>query len=74
VNVDLIRFDYFDERGVSRVMAVTVAGKTITWRHDNPHFAQRLTITKQGDRLVSNGLMSENGDPWKDDLSQVFER
>lgn len=65
---------YFDERGVSRTMHVTVGEETVTWRHDNPDFAQCLTITREGDRLVSKGLMSEKGGPWRDDLSQVFER
>ena len=65
---------YFDERGVSRVMDVTVAERTVTWRHDSPELTQCLTITNEGDRLVSKGLMSENGGPWKEDLSQVFER
>lgn len=65
---------YFDERGVSRVMDVTVGEDTVTWRHDDPKFAQLLTIRKEGDRLVSKGLMSQNRGPWTDDLSQVFER
>jgi hypothetical protein len=65
---------YFDERGVSRVMDVTVAQDAVTWRHDDPEFAQCLTITKEGERLVSKGMMSQNGGPWTDDLSQVFER
>jgi len=65
---------YFDERGVSRLMQVTVAEGAVTWRHDNPDFAQRVTIRKEGERLVSKGLMSEKGGPWTDDLSQVFER
>ena len=65
---------YFDERGVSRVMDVTVAEDSVTWRHDDPKFAQRLTIRREEDRLISKGLMSENGGPWTDDLSQVFER
>jgi hypothetical protein len=65
---------YFVERGVSRIMDVRAGDQTVTWRHDNPNMAQCLTITKQGDRLVSNGRMSENGGPWKHDLSQVFER
>lgn len=65
---------YFDERGISRIMDVTIGQDTVTWRHDDSEFAQRLTITKEGNRLVSKGLMSEKGGPWKDDLSQVFER
>ena len=65
---------YFDDRGVSRRMTVTLAEKSVTWRHENPDFAQRVTIRNEGDRLVSKGLMSEKGGPWKDDLSQVYER
>lgn len=65
---------YFDERGVSRIMDVTLGEDTVTWRHENSDFAQRLTIRKEGDRLVSKGLMSEKGGAWKDDLSQIFER
>jgi hypothetical protein len=64
----------FDERGVSRTMDVKVADETVTWRHDNPDFAQWLTIMKDGDRLISKGLMAERGGAWKDDLSQIFDR
>ena len=65
---------YFDERGTSRLMEVTVGERTVTWRHDNPRFAQSTTISTEGDRLVSKGRMSENGGPWTDDLSQTYER
>lgn len=65
---------YFDERGVSRIMDVTPGDGTVTWRHDNPEFAQCLTIAADGDRLVSTGRMSEKGGPWKEDLPQVFEK
>ena len=65
---------YFDERGVSRVMEVAVTEGSVTWRHDSPTFAQCLTITVDGDRLVSKGRMSQDGGPWQDDLSQTFDR
>jgi len=65
---------YFDERGKSRLLDVTVGDRTLTWRHDNPEFAQCLTITADGDWLVSTGRMSQNGGRWEDDLSQTFER
>jgi hypothetical protein len=65
---------YFDERGTSRLMQVTVGEQTITWRHDNPKFAQSTTIRADGDRLVSKGRMSENDGPWTEDLSQTYER
>ena len=65
---------YFDERGTSRLMDVTVGDRTVSWRHDDPKFAQTLTIRADGDRLVSEGRMSQDGGPWADDLSQTFER
>lgn len=65
---------YFDERGISRVLEVEVGDRTVTWRRNDPHLSQSLTIHLDGDRLVSTGRMSEQGGPWADDLSQVFER
>src|SRR3954452_18359492 len=29
---------YFDERGVSRLIEVSVGDRTVTWRRDNPEF------------------------------------
>jgi hypothetical protein len=65
---------YFDERGVSRILDVTVGDRSVTWRHDDPEFLQSLTIAADGDRLVSKGRMSRKGGEWEDDLSQVFTR
>ena len=66
---------YFDERGTSRLFVVSVGEGTVSWRRDNPKFAQSVTVTADGnDRLVSQGRMSENGGEWTDDLSQVFAR
>jgi hypothetical protein len=65
---------YFDERGVSRILAVTLGERSITWRHEDPEFAQSLTIAAEGDRLVSTGRMAKAGGEWENDLSQVFTR
>ena len=65
---------YFDERGTSRIMEVIAEVDRVTWRHDDPKFAQSLTISVEGDRLVSEGRMSQDGGPWTEDLSQAFER
>ncbi len=67
---------YFDERGISRLLEVTVGDRTATWRRDNAEFSQSVTITAgdDGDTLVSKGRMSERGGEWVDDLSQVFTR
>jgi hypothetical protein len=65
---------YFDERGTSRLIDVTVGDRTLTWRRDNPEFSQSNTITTENDTLVSDGRMSEKGGAWGKDLSQVFRR
>lgn len=65
---------YFDERGVSRVLDVTLGHRNVTWRHDDPDFAQSLTLAAEGDGLVSKGRMRKKGGKWEDDLSQVFTR
>ena len=67
---------YFDERGVSRLLHVEAGEGRASWRHDDPEFAQLLTIVAEegGDQLRSTGRMSERGGEWTEDLSQVFER
>ncbi len=66
---------YFDERQVSRIYAVTIDDKTLTWQRHDPEMSQTLTITLgEGDSLESEGRISKNGGPWGDDLSQVFMR
>jgi hypothetical protein len=66
---------YFDERGISRIYAVTVGERTVGWRRDDRELAQSITITANDDgTLVSKGRMSQNGGDWGDDLSQVFHR
>ncbi|HEX8622539.1 MAG TPA: hypothetical protein VF718_11260 [Allosphingosinicella sp.] len=65
---------YFDERGVSRILDVVVGDRSVTWRHDDPEFAQTMTIAAEGERLVGKGRMSRKGGEWEDDLAQVFTR
>jgi hypothetical protein len=66
---------YFDERGTSRICDVTVGDRTLTWRRDDPDFAQSLTISAEGEaRLVSQGRIRMKGEEWADDLSQVYRR
>jgi hypothetical protein len=65
---------YFDERGTSRLFEVKVGDGTVTWRRDDPDFAQSNTITVQDGTLVGRGRMSTEDGSWTDDLSQVFER
>jgi hypothetical protein len=67
---------YFDERGVSRKYDVTMTGNVLTWRRDEPGFAQRFTMTIEGDgnTIVGKGAMSRDGAPWEDDLSLTYVR
>lgn len=65
---------YFDERGTSRIYEVTAGDRTITWRREDPEFAQIMTISASGAGLVAKGRMSIDGGEWTDDLSQTCER
>ena len=67
---------WFDERGISRLCPVTVGERTVSWRHDDPDFMQRLTITADADghHMISKGEMKKGGEDWSGDLSQVFTR
>lgn len=68
--------NWFDERGTSRLYELTVGERTMTWRRDDPHLAQTVTISagEDGDTLVSKGRMAQDGGPWGEDLSQLFTR
>lgn len=67
---------WFDERGISRLCAVSVGQGTVTWHQDDLAFMQRLTITADasGGRMISQGEMAKEGAAWTDDLSQTFYR
>ncbi|HEX8572320.1 MAG TPA: hypothetical protein VF759_06180 [Allosphingosinicella sp.] len=65
---------YFDRRGVSRIFDVAAGDGVVTWRRDNPQFAQSMTIRADGDELFGEGRMSIKGGAWVDDLSQVYAR
>lgn len=67
---------WFDERGISRLCPAEVGENWVSWRHDDPAFLQRVTITAEttGARLTSKGEMAKDGGPWGADLSQEFVR
>jgi hypothetical protein len=67
---------YFDSRGISRIYTVACGHRAITWRRDDPEFAQTMTLTadENGNRLVGTGRMSRSSGEWQDDLSQVYTR
>lgn len=67
---------WFDERGTSRLCPVSVGDRSAGWRHDDPAFMQRVTITADPDgrRMISRGEMAKDGGAWGEDLSQEFIR
>ena len=67
---------YFDERGVSRVYDVTMAGNQLTWTRDEPSFSQRFVITIEdaGNTMIGKGEMSRGGAAWEKDLELTYTR
>lgn len=74
--LDQVTLCWFDQRGVSRLCPVVVGERTLSWRHDDPDFMQRITLTADADgkRMTSRGEMAKDGAAWGPDLSQVFVR
>jgi hypothetical protein len=67
---------HFDERGVSRLYDVTMAGNQLTWSRDEPSFSQRavITIEDAGNKMISKGEMSRDGAAWEKDLELTYTR
>lgn len=67
---------YFDERGVSRHYQVSVHGREMLWRRDDPKFSQRMSLTVSSDSQVIEqvGKVCEDGGDWQDDLSLTYQR
>lgn len=67
---------YFDERGVSRKMDVSIADKVFTWSRPVPGFSQRYTFTlsDDGNTIVSKGELSKDGVSWERDLDLTYTR
>jgi hypothetical protein len=67
---------YFDERGVSRVYDVAMAGNQLRWWRDEPSFSQRfvITIEDDGNKMTAKGEMSRDGAAWENDLQLTYTR
>jgi len=65
---------YFDQRGVSRHYEVSVNGREMRWRRDDPKISQRMSFTASADGKVIEqvGQMSKNGGAWQDDLTLTY--
>jgi hypothetical protein len=66
---------YYDTRGVSRTMKVSIAENVLVWWRNSPEMSQRYTFTVSGDMIVSKGEAStDSGATWGPDLDQTFTR
>ena len=67
---------YFDERGVSRKLEVSLRNNLWKWWRNAPGFSQRYTgtIADDGNTIVSKGELSRDGSSWEPDLELTYTR
>lgn len=67
---------YFDERGVSRILNVSMEDNVLKWWRDQPGFSQRTTntISRDGQTIVSMGELCRDGATWEKDLQLTYSR
>jgi hypothetical protein len=66
---------YHDDRGVSRVFAMTWEGSRWTMSREDPDFHQRFVAEVEPDRIRGRWEASEDhGRTWRKDFDLVFER
>jgi hypothetical protein len=66
---------YHDDRGVSRVFAMTFTPTEWTMVREDPDFHQRFVGRREGDRIVARWDASEDGGrTWRKDFDVIFER
>ncbi len=66
---------YHDDRGVTRVFAMTFTETEWTMAREDPDFHQRFVGRREGDRIVARWDASEDGGrTWRKDFDVIFER
>ena len=73
---DDLSMQYFDARGVHRVIAIGFDGKELTTARDAPGFAQRSSATLSDDGTTLTGMSQLNQDDqgFRDDLAFTYRR
>ena len=71
-----LSMQYFDTRGVHRVLAVSLSEGAWRFSRDGSDFSQRFTGTFSDDSDTITGLseISEDGSTWDDDLAITYRR
>jgi hypothetical protein len=67
---------YFDERGVSRLLGMSLTGNVWRWWRNAPGFSQRYSATLSGDgnTLVGKGELCKDDLNWEPDLDLTYTR
>jgi hypothetical protein len=66
---------YHDERGTSRVFAMTFADGQWTMSREDPDFHQRFVARVEGDRILGHWDASDDGGAtWRKDFDITFDR
>jgi hypothetical protein len=67
---------YFDDRGVSRLMKVSIEGRSWRWWRDHPGFSQRylFTLSDDGRTITGRGELSRDDKTWEPDLQATYTR
>ena len=71
-----LSMQYFDTRGVHRVLAVSLSEGSWRFSRDGSDFSQRFTGTfsDDGDTITGLSEISEDGSTWDDDLAITYRR
>jgi hypothetical protein len=71
-----LSMQYFDSRGVYRVLAVSLSEGTWRFSRYGADFSQRFTGTfsDDGDTITGLSEVSEDGSTWDDDLAITYRR
>jgi hypothetical protein len=71
-----LSMQYFDTRGVHRVLAVSLSEGSWRFSRDGSDFSQRFTGTFSDDSDTITGLseISQDGSTWADDLAITYRR